>query len=327
MEQVTEEAVPDVEVVVATSVTDPMEVGEVIEEGEVELEKEAALDKFPGEEVVENMEVSEIGVVDVDQEVATNVEVVVPVPDEEIEVPTVISPMDIAVLENGVFGGEKSSGREKLLVEVEQEQEVATDVEKVEVDPKTSTPFPNYRSSLAPFSPIPLNFDEEPDNSNNNNVTDCDDVSCTSVNMSIGNLDKCDTTKSKPSFQCELCEYKTSKKSNLKRHKEQLHEVGDKMCEFCQFVTKRTDNLKRHIESKHKVDRRKPTVKESKTVTKGSTILCCDQCDYKTPKKDHLKRHTSSKHSNIHFPCRQCNFTTNRQDNLKRHCLLVHKFI
>ena len=186
-------------------------------------------------------------------------------------------------------------------------------------EPLTSTPFPNLRSSSGAISPIPFSLECEDelmaDISNNNDVTHCDDITCTSMNASFK---KSDVSQGDP-FQCDQCDYKTSKTSNLKRHRD-LHSMAMFTCNECKFETKRRDNLKRHIESKHKFIKINPATK------KQPVMLACDSCEYKTIKKNHLTRHTSAKHSKILYSCRQCNFASNRKDSLKRHEQLIHKF-
>ena len=214
-------------------------------------------------------------------------------------------------------------------MELELEQEVPPDVTvsmaSGSEDPKTSTPFPNPRSSFAPFSPIPFNIHDEPDfdMSNNNDVTECADVTCNFVNESLSNAKKSNGAQPKLIFQCDRCDYVTSKKSNLKRH-EELHGSGQwHTCELCKFQSKRKDNLKRHIESKHKANTVKRKIKNEQKVLK---MLSCDQCSYKTIKTNHLKRHITAKHTDLKFSCNQCDFTSNRRDSVKRHEQLIHKF-
>ena len=69
-------------------------------------------------------------------------------------------------------------------------------------------------------------------------------------------------------FPCEQCDYKSKKRSNLKRHKESIHKTGNKSNYTGEPVNDNTD-----IE-----------------------VYNCGQCDYKSKKRSNVKRHEESMH-------------------------------
>ena len=52
---------------------------------------------------------------------------------------------------------------------------------------------------------------------------------------------------------CDECEFAASQKSNLRRHKEEVHSVGDKKfkCAQCPYQTTLRGSLQVHIEGMH----------------------------------------------------------------------------
>ena len=54
--------------------------------------------------------------------------------------------------------------------------------------------------------------------------------------------------------QCSICEYSTSKESDLKRHIKSVHEGKPFQCSICSYSTSREQDLKRH-QSVHGVKR------------------------------------------------------------------------
>ena len=64
-------------------------------------------------------------------------------------------------------------------------------------------------------------------------------------------------------YLCDLCEYKTRDKSNLKKQRDSKHE-GFKCCSnHCKYHAKQWISIKKHKESKH-----------------GGVIHSCNQCEY-----------------------------------------------
>ena len=87
-------------------------------------------------------------------------------------------------------------------------------------------------------------------------------------------------TRCKP-FKCDICEYRCSKKCNMKRHVARVHQ-GKKpfKCNICDYSISQRSDMNRHVESVHEV---KKTIK-------------CDICDYSFSCKSDLIRHVASVH-------------------------------
>ena len=124
-------------------------------------------------------------------------------------------------------------------------------------------------------------------------------------------------------FKCKICEYKTGKKSDLKKHIEAVHEGIKKFkCNICDYKAARNANLKKHIESVHE------GIKPFKR--KKLKKFNCSICDYKTAQKHNLKKHVESVHEGIKaFKCNICDYECARNSYLKihieRHITLIHE--
>ena len=60
-----------------------------------------------------------------------------------------------------------------------------------------------------------------------------------------------DTQISKPILSCESCNYKTTDRSNLKKHVQSIHEGKKEHCNECLYAASSKGNLKKHITNKH----------------------------------------------------------------------------
>ena len=113
-------------------------------------------------------------------------------------------------------------------------------------------------------------------------------------------------------FHCEICEYSTSRKSNIKLHKT-VHDKNIGLtykCEECNFKTKSKSHLKSHMLAKHEGLR-----------------FDCDFCRYQTAYKKSLNRHRETKHNNgeTPFQCERCDFSSGYiKRDLKIHMSKAH---
>ena len=87
-------------------------------------------------------------------------------------------------------------------------------------------------------------------------------------------------------YPCDSCDYKATKKSNLKQHKENIYKGVRYACDSCDYNATTTDNLKKHKDFMHKGIR-----------------YSCDLCDYTATRKDHLKLHKDSIHEGVRYSC------------------------
>ena len=83
-------------------------------------------------------------------------------------------------------------------------------------------------------------------------------------------------------FKCDICDYESSFKANLMRHKSSKHERGLKTirifkCDECNYVSDRLQNINRHIKLVHNI------VKEKR--------FKCNFCSFETNNKHTAKMH------------------------------------
>jgi len=106
----------------------------------------------------------------------------------------------------------------------------------------------------------------------------------------------------KRKFKCNLCDYTSRQKWNLKAHKESQHDGVRYYCNLCDHSASTLRYLQTHKESRH----------EGKKYP-------CDECDYAATQPGNLKLHKRSKHDGITYPCDQCDYLAVCVANLKRH--------
>ena len=79
---------------------------------------------------------------------------------------------------------------------------------------------------------------------------------------------------------CNKCNYKASKPSNLQIHMRSIHDGVKYPCDQCNYKASQSGSLKLHIKSIHE----------------GAKYYLCDQCKYKTSEQGKLQKHIKSKH-------------------------------
>ena len=206
---------------------------------------------------------------------------------------------------------------------IEIKQELIEYSEKIKEEPQFQDNVDvTDNSAQTDFKTEEIEFNEQEDNSVNRNEVcqicglEFENKAALKIhNSSVhqeGNKD--DTNKDcgrKDEFKCNICEYKSGRKSTLKRHIKTVHEgIKDFKCSICEYKTGIKTDLKKHIESVH--ERIKP--------------FQCSTCDYKTGIKKDLKRHVESVHEGIKpFKCQICQFESASKSYLKRHINSVHE--
>ncbi|CAK9820699.1 Zinc finger protein 26 [Anthophora plagiata] len=122
--------------------------------------------------------------------------------------------------------------------------------------------------------------------------------------------------------QCNLCDFKCSKKSTLYSHKRQ-HKIMDisevYSCNECTFKTNKKSSLYSHIKRKHKVPK-------SCTPDGQPQLFYCSQCEYKNKNKYELKVHVARKHTDdFKFSCETCGKKFKVKGDLTNHIRFSHK--
>ncbi len=130
--------------------------------------------------------------------------------------------------------------------------------------------------------------------------------------------------KNKKLFKCNLCEYKTIRKSCLKTHLMLIHNVGDikwYSCNHCNYKTKVKASLTKHEMLKHNTGNRP-------IIWYHCTKL---GCKFKSRQKSHIKEHERNVHNigkNILWHiCKQsnCSYKTKHKGSFNRHLKNIHK--
>ncbi|KAL1491620.1 hypothetical protein ABEB36_012191 [Hypothenemus hampei] len=178
-------------------------------------------------------------------------------------------------------------------------------------------------------------------------------------------LIKCEKPKSKPKkslHPCDECDYKTTSRTNLKKHQQlhqdprtltfhhctecsyktlqkgqlnrhslthrQRHECTLYRCQLCESTFKQNCSLTRHMQTIHFHDLNHSTNSQIIAKIEQIKVLQCDQCPYHTHKKGLMVSHMD-KHKNLHdidrlYICDVCSFSTKYRRNLRAH-LTIHR--
>ena len=131
--------------------------------------------------------------------------------------------------------------------------------------------------------------------------------------MPLAKTEMLQTNDDGQSFACEKCDYKSTQKGHLKRHKQSMHDKSEIRCKFCRKILS-PNGLSRHIKEMH-----------------TNSILSCPDCDFITPAVRSLKNHIISNHQTNKVLCRlkeedgtRCNFSHASELKLKHHIERVH---
>ena len=125
---------------------------------------------------------------------------------------------------------------------------------------------------------------------------------------SMGNPKGSENGKSR--WECNLCHYRTIKKSLLLQHCKTAHtNMKEFKCDLCEYSTNHKRGLIRHNKAVHL------NIKEYK----------CQQCTKEFTQKSHMSLHIRTVHEGLkEFQCDKCSFESNRRDKLERHKKEVH---
>ena len=160
---------------------------------------------------------------------------------------------------------------------------------------------------------------------------------------------------------CNLCKFRTKKKSDLRKHIESIHEGITYACDQCDYLATQQGHLKEHIQAKHegvmfgcskcnkqfsfrsglnrhyrivhdegvRVEPMTPNNAANRgvgraEVVSGDAKFQCQDCDRVYSGHGALWKHTKSKHEGVKYACNQCDQQFTQQSNLKIHIQSKH---
>ncbi|XP_054153952.1 zinc finger and SCAN domain-containing protein 20-like [Oppia nitens] len=127
----------------------------------------------------------------------------------------------------------------------------------------------------------------------------------------MGFSDTISENESKIMLICELCNYKSNRKSNFDRHMKSMHEECQRPFVCCGQVFINKASLKSH----------------SKAVHRDGYRCNEESCNKVFPRKALLRRHQTVHNGIKEFSCGNCMYETSHKSNLERHCFRVHNMI
>ena len=111
-------------------------------------------------------------------------------------------------------------------------------------------------------------------------------------------------------FYCNVCDYKSIKSGNVRKHNDTVHKGIRIDCNHCEKKFTQHRDLDRHLEKNHGIEIDK--------------IFKCSKCDYTTKYKQILSLHEKNTHSGIVFKCDICGFISKTEFGLGSHKRTTH---
>ena len=136
------------------------------------------------------------------------------------------------------------------------------------------------------------------------------------------------------SLKCDECNYETSIKINLTRHKRYKHDTVQIKCNLCEFSGSRCtvgDHMRnRHGDLKKCNDcdytaRTNLSLSTHHRIKHQGITFDCDECGKKLSSKPGLKKHKDNKHKGVRFKCPKCDYKATLEGNLKIHEQAMHE--
>ena len=127
----------------------------------------------------------------------------------------------------------------------------------------------------------------------------CQKQFSTRGNLNIHILTHKDIIKS---FQCDRCDYATTRKRSLMTHK--MSHTGEKpySCNRCEYKARDLSALNKHM-----------------LTHTGARPFACSECDYKAVQKGTLESHMLTHSGAKPFSCEHCSYRTGLKSNLTKH--------
>ena len=137
-------------------------------------------------------------------------------------------------------------------------------------------------------------------------------------------------------FKCDECEYTTSLKISLTRHRREKHDIVQIKCDLCTFSGNRFA-VGDHIRNRHSDvkkckycdyrTRHNSMMLNHQRVKHEGIYFDCDECGSKLTSKQGLKWHRDNKHRGVRFKCPKCDYMATLKANLKIHDQAMHESI
>ena len=123
------------------------------------------------------------------------------------------------------------------------------------------------------------------------------------------------------SLKCDECNYETSIKINLTRHKRYKHDTVQIKCNLCEFSGSRCivgDHMRNRHDDGKKLSS-KGGLKTHKDNKHKGVRFKCPKCDYKATLEGNLKIHEQAMHENLKYPCERCSYIASTPRSLRWH--------
>ena len=141
-------------------------------------------------------------------------------------------------------------------------------------------------------------------------------------------------------YECEECDYKTTKKELMRQHKLVKHTRTANKCSACSYTHYYKAQVRKHFNQVHlkikRVQNRAQCTKscfivDCKNAEKeqcekmGHNRIFCEQCDHYTLTKRSMEHHIKTKHEGQVFNCHQCDFVSKTKETLTSHINTKHE--
>ena len=145
-----------------------------------------------------------------------------------------------------------------------------------------------------------------------------------------------DDSKQEGRYNCDKCEKSFTRKSDLTRHIQSVHDKIRYNCNQCNKSFSEKGTLQKHIKSAHekvrynckKCDKsfsRKTYLKAHIQAEHENVRYNCDKCEKSFSQKTDLNRHIKSVHENVRYNCDKCDKRFSQKGKLNRHIESVHE--
>ena len=117
-------------------------------------------------------------------------------------------------------------------------------------------------------------------------------------------------------YECKECKASYKSKMGLYYHTSSKHESNCYPCKYCEYKTSYKTHLKKHKESVQ-CDYHGTKQSHEKSIHEGAKYSC-DKCDYHATKQSNLKTHKKSIHEGVKYSCGKCDYQVADRSNLKK---------